>query len=59
MHCIAAVARVSRCPHFMRRPPRGRRVKCANREMRGAAAMECVSECMSDQLSPKAVQACA
>eukprot|EP00974_Lingulodinium_polyedra_P107579 10412017-Lingulodinium_polyedra.AAC.1 len=36
----------------MRRPPHGgRRVECANRERRSAAAMACVSERISAQLS--------
>eukprot|EP00974_Lingulodinium_polyedra_P100815 9766522-Lingulodinium_polyedra.AAC.1 len=43
----------------MRRPPHGgRRVECANREMSGAAAMECVSDRISEQFSPRAVQEC-
>eukprot|EP00974_Lingulodinium_polyedra_P098063 9506050-Lingulodinium_polyedra.AAC.1 len=36
----------------MRRPPRGgRRTECVNREMRGAAAVECVSERVPEQFS--------
>eukprot|EP00974_Lingulodinium_polyedra_P037726 3618992-Lingulodinium_polyedra.AAC.1 len=47
-----AVPRVSRCAHFMRRPPcGGRRVECVSREKRGVAPMECSSERVSEQLS--------
>eukprot|EP00974_Lingulodinium_polyedra_P123621 11187478-Lingulodinium_polyedra.AAC.1 len=36
----------------MRRPPHGgRRVECANCEMRSAVAMECISERVSEQFS--------
>eukprot|EP00974_Lingulodinium_polyedra_P035072 3369691-Lingulodinium_polyedra.AAC.1 len=52
MHSIRAVPRISRCTHFVRRPPHGgRRMECTNRELRGAAAVECIPERIYEQLS--------
>eukprot|EP00974_Lingulodinium_polyedra_P042566 4086606-Lingulodinium_polyedra.AAC.1 len=52
MHSIAAAPRVSQRTRSMRWPPRGGRcVECANREMRGVARTECISERISEQFS--------
>eukprot|EP00974_Lingulodinium_polyedra_P106815 10340414-Lingulodinium_polyedra.AAC.1 len=57
MNSIVAISRVSRCTHSMRRPLRGgRRVECANGEMRGAAAVKCVSERIAEHCRARAGQ---
>eukprot|EP00974_Lingulodinium_polyedra_P104146 10079686-Lingulodinium_polyedra.AAC.1 len=52
IHAIVAALRISRYTHSMRRPPRGGRcMECANCELRGAAAVSCISDCISEQFS--------